>query len=715
MAGAGELHLPEVGRKLLQPLNSPLPPHTAAPYGHSATSLASTYSPETVRGRLPAIGAIATDAGEWDDSAPRRRFYNPLADPNLSGFWERRADLYKESKLIARQRRLQRDRRLAQRPRRRICPTDPGDSPRQLASHRSAATSLFSGNTTRARGAVDMMEIAALRTLHDPPPLFQPQVRRGMQHLQLVDIGWLRKLEKGGDCDEARRSCKLNLSCMDTESPADGRPRLNSPRSILVLLRNGCEVGSLLPHDAAQLRLTCELEGIPRDLQEQRSRRLTEARTALIADLRRQYQDLCDAVDLRDVLALLRKIALSPKTVAMTATDGDSGEETERTAPPADVIDERRKREAGRIERRKQLRQRCFEQELQRQEEESARQIKSEQLLQARTEERLSTAAERAKEKGDRIKARNEQRQCILDEQASEQRHKRELAAEADRVREARLRGKREREREALRVQSEEHQSRISKAQQFLADTHEERLQSFELHLKEVARKAAIIEQQKQEAAAIQERKRSEATQSRRAAATAKAAEVLEARRTKGEERQRQVEERLEMHSSQREQRRRRRQRVAQEKAERREQVREAAVARQERLRAERVALEDLQAANFLDLRSKRRKDAMTEQERLRLKQQARLQFLGRRQKAREYEKLCRVAVLSSKTQRVEEQQGKQEEIIRRTRQLRERIRVGYEVFESQLEDKAVESSKRTYAALQAVTNPRPVFKKVVG
>eukprot|EP00667_Euglena_gracilis_P002264 EG_transcript_2266 len=179
---------------------------------------------------------------------------------------------------------------------------------REKESFRSEAASATPTKPAAPRKPIRGNELTALATLFKPPPDLNSKVRIPTEH---YDLRWLFRPPRAPP-PPAKRLTLLTLRVDLFATPAISAKDslrvqravlLNSPRSVLVLLRNGVQVEALQRRTLEQYRQQGSLEGVIPEAVEKRFETLERKRQRLLAELVEEYKWQCEQLPLEDIVA----------------------------------------------------------------------------------------------------------------------------------------------------------------------------------------------------------------------------------------------------------------------------------------------------------------------------------------------------------------------------------------------------------------------------
>lgn len=337
-------------------------------------------------------------------------------------------------------------------------------------------------------------------------------------------------------------------------SPADPVTLINSPRSVLTLLRNGQHPMALQRINRAQLRQQMSIVGASADFVAQRFKMLDGLRQNELLSLQAEYQQLCKRLPREQVLTFLELLDHSDLTQLPQVVELEDGT-CEVRAPMDDslaaameAINRKAERDRERIQRKLEIEiatsQKVVERHEQQQERNLQAAIKCQQRAAKLAEDKrqeavlrqLSSKAKTAR-RAEAVERTEAQRlQAIAD------RERRTVAVEAlaEEARRQRLEARRERidRTQALRAQR---MRQSAAAQQRRDDQRQAQLSE-----KEAFREAQTRRREVQRAEARAENAHAaHLNAERRAAIVARSEQLLLQREARAEERQRCLEERL--------------------------------------------------------------------------------------------------------------------------------------------------------------------------
>lgn len=622
--------------------------------------------------------------------------YEPTSDKFLRRYWERKAVSKEAWRLQRKHNRRMHD---ASKSRTREQPGGSVLRSRSSASSVAASprsddapwdTSSYPMNHSRASEA----ELLSLRTLFCPKPNFICKLR-----VPNVDLVWLRKVMSGEVTGAAavdtvkkmstRTLRSLNLDALQDDAThyGDGDPYtqtvINSPRSVVVMLRNGVEAYNLLRRPPNFY--THVGEKVTQQVLAQRQERAEEERARLIASLQLAYDDVCATFSTERVVQVLKP--------------------AEKTEHSAALVRERAERDARQLQFLEERTKALAEANSKRREENSQKAMAIESLLQEKAEaKRRSVAAKAAKTAEElaakkRVMERIEQQQQVI----TSERH-------------ARIESKHEElSRRVVALKTSQHQEAERNRQQKDARAFESKSRAEERMEERLARlaeqeahRAEMAEQFRQRAE--EERKallqRQDQTREIQQLNKLRAAAMQESLRDAVTAKMDAADERLaEFH------RERERERALQAAAlrKRHEEIKLAVemAHSMDHARAEAVMRKQEQTERQLEERERRRQEENQEAaEAHAFNREHKRQVVGITTNQLQFQKLCELSALQQREMEVDEFLQGKADIVRQTKQSRMDLRIKHHVMQEEADAAAVKQERDTAAAIYAITNP---------
>lgn len=511
-----------------------------------------------------------------------------------------------------------------------------------------------------------------LDTLLNPQPQFRTSFRL---QLEGVDLCWMWSYT----ADRAPQSLlTLETFREDAVSNVDGCVKsvvINSPRSTLVMLRNGVSVKEILPR-TSQSFLTPEVSDESAAVF---FKHFEDRRRALVTSLRQEYRDVCAAVSLHDLI---------PRVLARRRTRLSDTVSPSRAASRVDNNDacdssfaiHRRAKLEQQASRSKQKLQRQLEQmklfQAEMEEAERRRQL-SDENHHRKTEEMKREAIERAAaaaKKLEELRAQTNSLNMTFAQQAEEKRRKLEEKEEKKKLI---LAAQREQHKLHAEQKAQEKQRRIEQSRLALQSLDQDTLKRLE---EKEMRAAAMREERRKKKEAEQEEAHSlqKKAEQQRLEAKERARQLEANALKKAEEREQHAAAKLEaFHEAQK-----RHRDLAQETEKEKERKRLAAVERANSMVAQRVSL-------LLSRRSEHESHMRSASEMRRLEEQRNRDLaqtdlddkrflLQRQNKASEFKKLLQCTTLVEKqevTERIFSQRDQLKEAAARDREILRRQR----------------------------------------
>eukprot|EP00756_Hemistasia_phaeocysticola_P066627 Hpha_TRINITY_DN9363_c0_g1::TRINITY_DN9363_c0_g1_i1::g.26083::m.26083 len=586
---------------------------------------------------------------------------------------------------------------------------------------------------------VTQMECDALRTIAVPLPTLQRAVRCSANRMRHVDVGWVNDLLTGKlDSTEVRIRCNMTLLNFDESRGLQpggvsdrGQPRtlINSPRSTLVLLRNGCAPEDLLKKPLSFFRSQGQLEGVSVEVQDLRARRYEDERSRLTSTVRAQYAAMIAHTPLEEIIDRLLASAdaprstggskpsspRSPVSIKSSSLQSDGTIMKRGMSFNTRVMHERAAKGEARMLRLEELRKRHAEQLLQQRMLADERALVFDAGLNARREERKKMMNERATLRQESQKKRLEKRDERMAEISAALEQRRKLMEEGDVVRQQLIEESRTQQRKKFELRREEGLHKRQAVNENAEREVQKRRDIYDQKQENLDKKKQAREWHEKEVLAGEKMKRREADEVRRRDAKKRAQERLESQKDKVETKRRVADVRLREYHREREEKQRAREEETRLKEHRRADIKSDAQRLEEEMRQQREEKAQRQAEAHEKLQKERTRQIELQQEEHRLRQQEKMALVDRQRQVMRFEQLKRLADMQANSERIDRDLRKQQELIQRTRENRREIGLKQEKMQAELFQQEVTAAKDAYFTLQAASNPRPIFKRVKG
>lgn len=533
-----------------------------------------------------------------------------------------------------------------------------GRRPRSAKAATNVSASL-SATPLPQRNSADLLRV--LFTILDPPVRFRSQIALDLRH---IDLKWLRSYVSGDRTPNLQTIETIREDMLLTGSTDTA---LNSPRSVVVMFRNGVAVEDLQAQPASAFDAKdAEESAVMQQHHEQR-------RTALLASLREEYRDLSSnfpLFDLLDDMANMRDGQPSNATVLKR-----QGEKL-RMAAYAN-----KQRMVKQLEYERELHQKAAEADRRRKRQEQEIEEKKEAMRRELVQKHEQSVA--------RVR---EQKQLAEDAAASQRaaslRRKQRLEAE-------------ERERSLHKSQSDQQRlaetqhkaalkaHRIAQNREALQRQQEQMEEDRQRKEETVEARRAKVERERAERREQQQAKQDAAARAREQAKN-KAQSVAESIRIEAEEKTRRAEERLQAFQAYKA---KQQQQHLLEESHRRQRQREA-ISQAERMRnARKQELIDRQRATseHLDhVHADRARSAAEEHLHQQLQRDDKRFLVERQKRAMDFNKVMSIASITHKAERAEYISSQRQRMIAATRHEREQSRLERERLRENLSPRAL-------------------------
>eukprot|EP00760_Papus_ankaliazontas_P015018 PhM_4_TR16238/c0_g1_i1/m.98605 len=530
---------------------------------------------------------------------------------------------------------------------------------------RSARSSLFPERNALAN--VSIRDISALYSVVCPPVELMGAVNLSTKHM---DLSWLKDQRQlmgitSGSAltlETLRDDLFTNPSLQEKRSHGGTREvtLLNSPRSILVCLRNGVCVEDLQRRDRAHFQGL----GDARDIVNLRYEHYEQRRADLMNELRDQYREIRGMLGWSEIVGFLQAhvsagAASNPNT-STTALDTETGVDTS-IASNSSAYRQRKEKQRMTIEyNRKRLEKQIeYHEELvkaQEAAEEKRRQVEEEQRV--AKEKKRQEASARREQAEVKMKELREHTAELTAQFNAKMHDKMKIMEARDQVHRTQIEEKRRQKKLELEASRQEAVQRKQETNMRLQRVLEERRTTFEEKERLAAERKAVKDAEK-ESHRVEAALRNERVEKARQEAAQRAQEREEATRRRALELQQSVDERLRSFSESREQERERRRHEEMSKTQHRHDVVRTGREMLQHKREEALDRFDKVERAVSEQREKQRQAKRQEAELERLVTEDKAFFLARQARAKEFHK----ALIVDGVRRKKEQHEAQEEM----------------------------------------------------
>ena len=533
-------------------------------------------------------------------------------------------------------------------------------------------------------------------------------VRPDLSHM---DLRWVRRCQPG-----ELTACDLNLDSIRddlfTAAPSDAAAAatyaINSPRSVIVLLRNGCTVADLqarpasyfrsgknkanTAHHSSSLALgpSSESAAMGEETAAMAQRHYDDRRLTLAAALKTEYRNLCREVPLADLI----EACYSLRGRGGGGIGGGEGADDEAAAAVEDVtfLRERRERlvyrralEIEQLEKQQQLAADLRRKAAENEEKRFLADLDHKKRLEQRREEAFARQRE-AEKRQEELRQATEKINEGYQDRLAERRHR--LDEKEQRMKENRIQH-REEIRRAAQSKAAKREARMERQrelqEELTAQLAARRAEQDFLESERRAKKEKELHAHREQIAASQKLANERREESRRAAeeheaeVRARAVEKSEAAAQKMAEFQQKLRQRRSEAAQEEAKKNEQRLRIFETAAERQEERREAFVSK-------RIALEQ----TLSDADALRKAAAAKAQEVEREAEDDKRMYVRRRSLAVQFDQLMSVANIERKRAKGEAVSRQRERLIDMTLKEREKIRLQRERYDEELYAKAV-------------------------
>lgn len=285
----------------------------------------------------------------------------------------------------------------------------------------------FAAQVLRATRA----DLTSLWLLASTPPSYQACVRGLRLPDSDFDLEWLQKRQERP---------LLSRSLLDIPVgptiDVDGHFRISSPRSVIVLLRNGVALSEILPKSLHVMMKEGSLEGTPVHLCEKRFATREKRRLEILEKVRGDYANICSSITQADFVQMLFSVCPEehpdfPIRNDAMPIDESSLNNTQLTRKLSIIANTASKREQSAQERQNNNRLR-FERYLRRNREIAMNRVKDAKVREAAEAEKFSSIQRRRiedlRQREEKLQHRNNRLQQVIDDgKAMEELRRREM------------------------------------------------------------------------------------------------------------------------------------------------------------------------------------------------------------------------------------------------------------------------------------------------
>lgn len=526
-----------------------------------------------------------------------------------------------------------------------------------------------------------------------PPASFKASVR---PNLEYIDLRWISKYKSGDHV-----ACGLTLDSMREDiftAPAANNTALNSPRSVIVLLRNGCTVEDLqvrpmeyfrsgknktsTAHHSSSLALgpSSYSSEMNDELALLAHKHFEDRRSSLAAALRLEYHSLCREVSLLELLEEAFNLRNANRIDDDGATTGVTFLQARK-----DRLAIRQQIEMEQIakqqESAEQLRRKVAENE----EKRFLADLEHKKRMEAKREAAFARQRE-AEKRQEQLRQSTTKLQEEYQERLEERKHRLEL-------KELKLQENRLAHREELRRIAQQtaakREARISRQQelqeQLINSLQERRQQQEELEQERILKKEKDLQVHREQLLASQK-----LAQERREESKRTAAQLEEEIKEKAIEKAEQAAQRLQEFNA------RKRQQFAEQaleetkKSEQRKQTFEQAVQRQEERKSTFLAKRSAHDQRYMELETIRNHDIAKQQELERQEEDDKRLYVKRRTQAMQFDQLMSIGNIEQKKEKGEAVSRQRDKLVEHMLKEREKLRLQRERYNEDLYSKAV-------------------------
>lgn len=148
-------------------------------------------------------------------------------------------------------------------------------------------------------------DLTAIWMLAKPPPSFQGCVRKFGLRPSDYDLRWLNQAE----ADTAAPTPSISVFSIPRDVSSDTAGfAVNSPRSVVTMLRNGVELNELLPRPLSQFAAVASLEGASPQIAEMRFLAFENRRKDLLGKVLKDYSAICSAISQAALIKMLYNV-----------------------------------------------------------------------------------------------------------------------------------------------------------------------------------------------------------------------------------------------------------------------------------------------------------------------------------------------------------------------------------------------------------------------